>query len=118
MRSTQATNHQPARNRAEIDDGVGARPNVAAAVVGDWSRVMVTVLVELHGPLVIVQRNTFAPWLNPLTVVPGSFASVKLPVPLSTVHVPVPTPGVLAANVALVVSQNSWFGPATDVDVV
>jgi len=64
-----------------------------------------------QAPLVIVQRSTFAPLLKPLTVVFGSFALAKLPDPLTTLQVPVPTTGVLAAKMAEE-PQTFWSGPA------
>jgi len=64
-----------------------------------------------QAPLVIVQRSTFAPLLNPLTLVFGSFALAKVPDPLTTLQVPVPTPGVFAAKVADE-PQTFWSGPA------
>ena len=50
----------------------------------------------------------------PLTVVVGLLASAKVPVPLMTVHTPVPgAVAVLAARVTLVTgAQRSWSGPA------
>ena len=35
--------------------------------------------------------------------------------PLVTLHTPVPITAVFAANVAVLVEQMFWFGPATDV---
>lgn len=56
--------------------------------------------------LAIVHLNVMAaPTVNPVTVVLGLFAAVIVPVPLTTVHVPVPTPALLAPIVAVVVLQ-------------
>ena len=57
--------------------------------------------------------NTFAPTDKPLTVVLFTVASANVPVPLTTVHKPVPTVGKLPANVA-VGKHTFWFAPATD----
>src|SRR5438046_2912269 len=61
--------------------------------------VIVTSSVESGQPFVLwmVQRNTFGPSVRPFTTVLRSDASTKVPVPLTTVHVPVPTLGLLAA---------------------
>ena len=84
----------------------------AFAVVGAADRVIVTWSLEaVQEPLVIVQANTFAPTLRPVTELVGEFALPKLPVPLITDHVPVPVVAVLPARVALV-AHTSWSGPA------
>jgi hypothetical protein len=75
----------------------------AFAVVGDSSRVMVTVsLEEGHEPFVIVQTNVFAPMDNPVTPEDGDPAVVTVEVPSITVHAPVPTVGVFPASVTVV----------------
>lgn len=69
-------------------------------VGGVASLVIVTSSVEAgHGLFVIVQRNTFAPTPNPVTVVAGELGLVIVPVPLTKLHVPVPTDGALPASV-------------------
>jgi hypothetical protein len=73
------------------------------------------VLIGLaHGPLVIVQRNTFAPTPSAVTVVVGEEAVVIVPLPLINVHVPVEgAVGALPASVALFVGKHLlWSGPA------
>jgi len=84
----------------------------AAAVVGDGSRVIVTVsLVDPQPGLLIVHTNVFAPAESPVTpdvALPGDVTDA---VPAITVHDPVPTVGVLPARVA-VVEQTVWSGPA------
>jgi hypothetical protein len=57
----------------------------------------------LQDPLVIVHLNVFAPGLSPETVALGSFTLEKVPVPLTTDQVPVPTVGALAASVVLAI---------------
>ena len=72
-------------------------------VVGAASLVIVTSSVELgHTPLLIVHRNTFAPTPNAVTPDVGLPGVVIVPVPLTNVHVPVPTVGALPAKVAVV----------------
>ncbi len=59
-----------------------------------------------QGPLVIVQRNTFAPTLRPLTAVVGLAASAKVPVPLTSTHAPLAGAGaLLAASVVPVLGR-------------
>src|SRR5436309_1238547 len=84
----------------------------AAAVVGDASRVITTVsLDEGQLALLTVQTNVLAPTLRFVTPEVGSAGVVTLPVPVSTVHAPVPTDGAFAANVA-VAAQTVPSGPA------
>ena len=69
---------------------------------------MTTSSVEgVHTPLLIVHRNTFAPYPNAVTPDVGLPGVEIVPVPLTNVHAPVPTLGGVPANVAVVVSQNS-----------
>src|SRR5205809_260431 len=63
-------------------------------------------------PLLIVQRNTLAPYPKPVTPLVGLLGVVTVPLPLTKLHVPVPTVGALPAIVAVLVSQKLWFGPA------
>jgi len=51
----------------------------------------------------MVQRNVFAPKLNPVTPEVGEVGVVTVAEPAITVHAPVPTPGELPASVAVVV---------------
>lgn len=76
----------------------------ALEVVGRASIWMLTSSVETaQNPLLIVHRKTVvAPTVKPVTVELGSFAELMLPLPLTTVHVPVPTVGVLPDKVVLV----------------
>ena len=55
-----------------------------------------------HDAFVIVQTNVFAPTDNPVTPEVGEEGVVTEALPEITVHVPVPIPGVLPANVAVV----------------
>jgi hypothetical protein len=85
----------------DVEQTVSSGP--AVAVVGEASRVTTT--VSLDGgqlALLIVQTNVLAPTLRFVTPEPGSVTVVTLPVPVSTVHAPVPTVAVLPANVAVV----------------
>lgn len=80
--------------------------------------VMVTsLLLEVQLPLVMVQRKTYVPVVRPVTVVFGADGVVItcVPGPLTFVHVPEPTVGVLPASVVLVAAQSVCTGPATDV---
>jgi len=52
--------------------------------------------------LLIVHTNEFVPTVNPVTPDVGSPGVVTVELPAMTVHVPVPTVGVLPANVAVV----------------
>ena len=81
-------------------------------VVGDATPVIVTVLVDgVHGALLIVHWNTFAPTPKPVTPLVGELGVVIVPEPLTKVHTPVPVVGVLPANVA-VVPHTVWSEPA------
>lgn len=84
----------------------------AADVVGGATRVTVTSSkLAVHGGLLIVQRNTLAPMLSPVTPLFGALGVETDPPPLIVVHVPEPLTGVFPASVA-VVAQTDWFGPA------
>jgi hypothetical protein len=57
-------------------------------------------------PLLIVQRKTYKLPAAPVKVVPETVGSAKLPpVPLTTVHIPVPTMGAFPARIVLVPPQ-------------
>ena len=57
----------------------------------------------VHGALEIVQRNTYAVPAVPVKVLVGLVGVVIVPPrPLTILHAPVPTTGVLAARVAVV----------------
>jgi hypothetical protein len=72
----------------------------ATATVTAASLVKITTLELVHVPFVIVQRNVaLVPEGTPVTVVTGDVKSVIVAVPLTKVHPPVPTKGVLADNV-------------------
>src|SRR5690606_23558523 len=67
-----------------------------------------------HAPLPMVQRYTLSPRPMPVTVVVGLFASPKVPVPLTSVQVPI-AGGTAAFAVSATLAngaQNSWSGPA------
>ena len=93
-----------------VEQTVSSGPELA--VVGDASRVITTVSLEGgQVALLIVQTNVFPPTLRFVTPEVGSVGVVTLPVPVRTVHAPVPTDGPLAANVAAV-AQTVASGPA------
>jgi hypothetical protein len=75
-----------------------------------WVAVIVTLEAFEQVPLVIVHLNTLAPVPRPVTVVLGLVGAVIVPLPLTNVHKPVPTLGVLPAIVA--VAQTVCAGPA------
>jgi hypothetical protein len=84
-------------------------------VVGPPVLVIVTVEVDVpQGGLLMVHWNTFGPKPKPVTVVVGEEGVVMVPVPLTSVQVPVPAVGVFAAIVAEV-AQTLCAGPAADV---
>ena len=61
---------------------------------------MVTVEVDgVHGALAMLHWNTFAPRLRPVTDEVGEDGDVIRPVPLTSVHVPVPVTGAFPASV-------------------
>jgi hypothetical protein len=67
-------------------------------------------------PLAIVQRRvTSVPGVRPVIGVFSSFISVIVAVPLSTVHVPVPTIAVFPARLVEVTLQRVWSTPASAV---
>ena len=68
-----------------------------------------------HTPLLIVHLNMLGPYPKPVTPEAGLFGVVIVPVPLTSVHRPVPTVGVFPANVVLVISHRFWLAPALDV---
>ena len=61
----------------------------------------------------MVQTKVLTPTLNPVTPELGDVGVVKIPVPATTVHNPVPTVGVLPASVPEVIQIN-WSIPAFD----
>ena len=73
-----------------------------------------TVVPFAHGPLLTVQRNTFAPTPSPVIVVVGEPGVVMVPAPLMVVQAPVAGKiNELPAMVAVVVGvQRFWSGPA------
>lgn len=76
-------------------------------------------LEAAQGPLSTVQRKTLAPSDSPETVVAGSAGSANTPVPLTSVHWPVPGAiRALPSKVVLVMGvHKSWSGPASAVDM-
>jgi hypothetical protein len=99
---------------AEVPQMVWSGP---AAALGFWLKVTFTSSVEaVQGEFETVQRKTYATPAVPVKVEVGLLALPKLPpVPLIFVHIPVPTEGVLAANVTWVRPQVEalvWSGPA------
>ena len=67
--------------------------------------------VAVHGALLMVQRNTFAPTPKPVIPEVGELEVVIVPAPETSVHDPAPTVAVLPARVA-VVAQINWSAPA------
>ena len=77
------------------------------AVVGFWLKVITTSSVlGVQGALLIVHRNVYVLPAVPLNVLVALAVFPKLPpVPLTMLHNPVPTVGVLPASVVLVTPQ-------------
>jgi hypothetical protein len=75
----------------------------AIATVGSSSRVMLTVSLDVgQMPLVIIHSNRLLPTLRLVTPEVGEPGVVTVALPAMTVHVPLPTVGVLPARVAVV----------------
>jgi hypothetical protein len=88
----------------------------ATEVEGVASLLIVTVLsLTAQPPFDIVHLKTFAPTLKLETPLLNKVASANVPVPLTTVHKPVPTAGTLPAKVA-VGAHTFWFAPATETE--
>ena len=99
----------------QVADSVWFAP--ASAVVGFWLNFISTSSVEaVQGSLEIVQRKVYAVPAVPEKVVVGLVSEAKdPPVPLTIVHLPVPTVGVFPARVTVVspqVADSVWFAPA------
>jgi len=73
--------------------------------------IVTSLVVEAQGGLLIVQRKTFVPGVSPVTLDVGELGDEGVPEPLTSVHVPIPTVGVLPAIIAFV-AHTLWFGPA------
>ena len=88
----------------------------ALAVVGNALLSMMTSSVlGGHPPLEIVHLNVaLVPTARPVTVVIGEVALVIVAAPAITVHAPVPTPGVLAAMVNVLVLHCVMSAPAAE----
>ena len=70
-----------------------------AAVAGVAIVIVTSSVLDVHAPLLIVQRNTVVlPTVIPVTVVVGLVAVVIVHVPLTTLHAPVPLTAVLPVN--------------------
>ena len=72
----------------------------AFGVIGFFETLMVKLSLKgAHVPLEIVHTNTLTPGLRLLTSVLAADGSLKLPVPLAKLQLPVPTAGTLALSV-------------------
>ena len=72
---------------------------------------MIASVLGVQVPLLIVHTKVFTPVVKPVTPLVGELGVVTVAVPAVTVHAPVPTVGVFAANVA-VGEQIVWSAPA------
>jgi hypothetical protein len=98
---------------AVVEQTAWSRP--ALETVGKLSRVIVMSSVEGgQVPFEMVQRNVFAPTLNPVTSEVGEDGLVKIPPPAIMVQVPVPVTAGFPASVS-VKSQTVLSGPAKDI---
>lgn len=78
----------------------------AAEIVGKSVLVIVISSIEdAQTPFEIVQRNVFAPTLNPVTPDVGEVGVVMVAPPEMTVHKPVPIVGVFPASVPVVAQR-------------
>lgn len=85
----------------------------ALATVGNALLVITTVSIDgIQPPFEIVQTKTLIPKLSPLTSVVGFAAFTKLPLPLTTLHKPVPIEAVFPFKVAVVALHKLWSAPA------
>ena len=87
-------------------DANAVPPTVAGSTV-----IVISSVEGAQMPLLIVHLKVFMPTDKPVTPEPGSPGVVTVPEPAITVQLPVPTPGGLPANVA-VVEQTVWSDPA------
>ena len=78
----------------------------ATEIVGGVSlKITISSVEGVHKPFEIVQRNVLDPKLNPVTPDVGELGVVIVALPVITVQTPVPTIGILAARVAVVVHK-------------
>ena len=89
--------------------------NPASATVGGAAISIVTSsALAVHVPLLIVQRNVvLVPGVKPVRIVLGELLSVIVHVPLTILHKPVPTIGLLPAKDVLVTLHSCWSNPAS-----
>jgi hypothetical protein len=64
-------------------------------------------------PLLMVHTKIFWPVPNPFTEVVGEFALVKVPVPETSVHIPLPVAGTFAERL-IGFTQVIWSAPALE----
>ena len=90
-------------------------PALATGLLASNTKMLTSSNDRPQAPLSIVQRNTFSPTDNPVTVVDSSVASAKVPLPWTTDQLAVarPTAPLAASTTELVVEQISWSGPAS-----
>lgn len=72
--------------------------------------------VAAQGAFVILHLNVLLPTPKPVMVVVGLLGDVIVPAPPMSVHKPVPAVGLLAAIVAVDVTQTVWSGPAAAIE--
>lgn len=93
-----------AGNVRSIVTGEHTAAGVVIITVGFWVKLIVTSSVEaLHGELLTVHRKTYVAPAVPLNALVGLVGVVMDPPdPLTILHAPVPTAGVLPARVVVV----------------
>lgn len=77
--------------------------------------IIISSVLTVQAPLLIVHRKvTLVPAVKPVNPVVALLLVVITPLPLTTLHAPMPVVGVLAVIVAVVTLHTDWSAPAED----